>query len=83
MSDFKTGRTNKLLFPAENPTSAVNKDAVCFFVPSGKHCFSDFKKRMVETPGRVAKKLALNIKEAKNGYRKRKENQNQAQGLRS
>ena len=27
--------------------------------------FSDFKKRMVETPGRVAKKLALNIKEAK------------------
>ena len=45
--------------------------------------FSDFKKRKVETPGRVAKKLALNIKEAKNGYRKRKENQNQAQGLRS
>lgn len=44
MSDFKTGRTNKLLFPAENPTSAVNKDAVCFFVPSGKHWFFGFKK---------------------------------------
>lgn len=39
---FKTGRTNKLLFPAENPTSAVNKDAVCFFVPSGKHWFFGF-----------------------------------------